>query len=97
MYRSFRPLGKVTAAKLFVAQLGIVKMQLTIVVGDFNLDALMEMRSDNSYKDYYDKLLSVTPSTNLVQLLDFTTWTRTINGVNKGPFWTRFIQIMSQK
>ena len=53
-------------------------------MGDFNLDAEMELRSDYVYKLPFRLLSDFKTENNLVQLIDFKTWTQTINGVRKG-------------
>ena len=52
-------------------------------MGDFNLDAEMEHRQDYLYKIPFGYLTDFTTHNNLVQLINFKTWTRTINGVKK--------------
>ena len=52
-------------------------------MGDFNLDTEMELRSDYVYKLPFRLLSDFKTENNLVQLIDFKTWTRTINGVKK--------------
>ena len=53
------------------------------VMGDFNLDVKMELRNDYLYKGPYCLLTDFTTRNNLVQLVNFVTWTRTINGVKR--------------
>ena len=43
----------------------------------------MELRNDYLYKGPYNLLTDFTTRNNLVQLVNFATWTRTINGVRK--------------
>ena len=65
------------------------------LMGDFNLDAKMELRNDYLYKVPHSLLTDFLTLKNLVQLVNIPTWTRTINGVKKSPLWTMFIQIMA--
>ena len=53
------------------------------VMGDFNLDVEMENRQDYLYKGPLSNLTDFTTQHNLLQLVHFKTWTRTINGVRK--------------
>ena len=52
-------------------------------MGDFNLDVEMEHRNDYLYKGPLKLLTEFTTQKNLVQLVQFKTWSRTINGVIK--------------
>ena len=52
-------------------------------MGDFNLDVKMELRNDYLYKTPFKLLTDFTTQNNLTQLVHFTTWTRTINGIKK--------------
>ena len=86
LYRSFRPQGGVSPDAFFTAQLRVLSEALTrncLVMGDFNLDTEMELRSDYVYKLPFRLLSDFKTENNLVQLIDFKTWTRTINGVKK--------------
>ena len=83
VYRSFAPQHNVTQRDKFVYQLGLVKQAFTtssILLGDFNLD--WQRRHDVSYshKNYFSDMENLLGTLNLNQLVNFTTWTRTING-----------------
>ena len=52
-------------------------------MGDFNLDVEMEHRNDYLYKGPLNLLTDFPTQKNLVQLVQFKTWSRTINGVRK--------------
>ena len=57
IYRSFRPQGGIQPESLFNAQLGVLRGAVTkncFVMGDFNLDVRMELRSDYLYKSPYN-------------------------------------------
>ena len=85
LYRSFRPQGK-TPDELFATQLGIIKKALTsncYVLGDFNLDAKMENLCHYNYKTPLCNLANFALEHNLSQVINFCTWSRTINGVEK--------------
>ena len=47
------------------------------ILGDFNLDARMELRNDYIYRDPFSLLSNFIVEKNLVQLVNFETWTRT--------------------
>ena len=53
LYRSFRPQGRVSPDTFFSAQLRVLRGALTkncFVMGDFNLDTEMELRTDYVYR-----------------------------------------------
>ena len=52
-------------------------------MGDFNLDVRLELRPDYSYKMQLGHLTDFVLANHLIQLVDFTTWSRTINGIRK--------------
>ena len=86
IYRSFRPPGGLTVDKFFEKQLDLVKKALCkncYVVGDFNLDVGMANRPDYSNKHTLEKLDVFVTSENLVQIVNFDTWSRVINGKKK--------------
>ena len=86
LYRSFRPQGGISPETFFSAQLGLLKKAVTkncLVLGNFNLDVRMELRNHYLYKVPFNLLTTFINKTNLVQLVNFETWTRTINGVRK--------------
>ena len=86
VYRSFRPQGGISPEAFFLAQLDVIKKALTkncFVMGDFNLDVNKEARSDYAYKVPFSHLSDFVTDNNLIQLIDFPTWSRTINGIRK--------------
>ena len=71
---------------LFIAQLCVIGRALTkncLVMGDFNLDVNMEHRPDYCAKIPLNHLTAFTNDNNLTQIVDFNTWSRTINGIRK--------------
>ena len=52
-------------------------------MGDFNLEVKMELRPDYSYKIQLGHLIELVSTNNLIQLVNFNTMSRTINGVRK--------------
>ena len=86
LVRSFRPQDGVSPETFFSAQLQLLKRALTkdcLILGDFNLDAEMELRQDYAYRIPFKLLSDFKTENNLVQLIDFKTWTGTIIGVRK--------------
>ena len=86
MYRSFHPPGGVPVGDFFKKQLQIVKNAICdncIVMGDFNLDDGPDLRPDYSNKIMLDSLKLFANELNLIQVVDFNTWSRTINGTKK--------------
>ena len=49
-------------------------------MGDFNLDEKMKYHSSYTNRWYYEELITVFEDLELVQLVDFETWSRLING-----------------
>ena len=79
LYRSFRPPNGMSPGALFDKQLNIVEKNCvsnTIVLGDFNLDYRMQLRSDYPHKQMFLKLTTLIENLNLIQLVDFPTWSR---------------------
>ena len=86
LYRSFRPQGGISPEALFTAQLELLKGAITnncFVMGEFNLDVKMELRNYYLYKVLFGLLTNFINENNLVQLVNFETWTRTLNGIRK--------------
>ena len=86
IYRSFRPPGMLSPEMFFTNQLAILSNAVTdncIILGDFNLDAVMEHRVDYSYKIPMKCLTTFSLSSGLTQLVNFKTWSRTIKGCKK--------------
>ena len=86
IYRSFRPPNRMNPNLFFNEQLKILSSALCnncIILGDFNLDARMLNRPDYLRKDQLKLLNDFAISNNLSQLVDFCTWSRTINGIKK--------------
>ena len=86
LYRSFRPQGGISPEVFFAAQLALIKGALCkncFIMGDFNLDVGMELRTDYLYRVPFSHLTDFITQNNLFQLVNFKTWTRTISGVKK--------------
>ena len=87
IYRSFNPTDGSSQRDFFINQLLMIKAALErsneripIVVGDFNLDENKKFKNDYAYKSYYDLLDEHFDPLNLVQLVEFETWSRLVNG-----------------
>ena len=52
-----------------------------IILGDFNLNETLRYSNDYSHKSYFDELNPVFDNLGLIQLVDFITWRRLVNGV----------------
>ena len=86
LYRSFRPPNGMSPRSFFEKQLNIVERNClpnTIVLGDFNLDFKMKWRNDYPHKHLFTHLTELTDRMNLLQLVDFPTWSRYINNIQK--------------
>ena len=80
LYRSFNPILE-TAKDLFLKQLNLIKTAFTngcVILGDFNLD--YKMRHDINYPraNYFNLFDDVLGDLNLMQLVDFPTWSRLV-------------------
>ena len=85
LYRSFRPLDR-TPGAFFEAQLEILKNAQCsgcYILGDFNLDARMDSRPDYDRKIPLAQLSDFAVQNNFLQIVDFDTWSRVINGIKK--------------
>ena len=83
LYRSFTPQHDVTQRDKFGYQLELIKNASTtntILLGDFNLDWSKYHSDDYSHKNYFSDMDQKLGASNLIQLVDFITWTRTVNG-----------------
>ena len=49
-------------------------------MGDFNLDWSKNNLEDYSHKNYFSDMELKLAAYNLIQIVDFITWTRTVNG-----------------
>ena len=86
IYRSFRPQGLISPTAFFETQVSLIRAALTkncYVLGDFNLDARMDMRPDYDHKIPLSILTDFALENNLIQIVTETTWSRIINGIKK--------------
>ena len=86
IYRSFSPQHGVSQRDKFNTQLDLIGLAITpktIILGDFNLDLAKSKNPDYSLKNYFNDMDSKLTTHHLTQMVDFPTWSRTINGVIK--------------
>ena len=93
VYRSFRPPNRMTPDRFFKEQLKVLQNAVCencFIMGDFNLDARMSNRPDYLRKEPLKLLNDFALSCSFSQMVDFCTWSRTINNVKKSLCWTTF-------
>ena len=90
LYRSFSQQGAVTPELRFTAQVNIIKSAILnnptltpIVVGDFNLNYSLNHNITYNYKRLFDILNELVAGCGLTQIVNFPTWCRNINGIDK--------------
>ena len=90
IYRSFTPPNGKTQKQAFIDQLAIIKNATEtannfniVVLGDFNLDELKRNGANYPFKDYYTELDNCFDPLNLIQMINFPTWQRTVNNSNR--------------
>ena len=90
LYRSFSQQGAVTPELRFTAQVNIIKSAILnnptltpIVVGDFNLNYSLNHNITYNYKRLFDILNEAVAGCGLTQIVNFPTWCRNINGIDK--------------
>ena len=86
IYRSFHPPDGSSQSSFFAKQLEIIKNAICrncFVMGDFNLEGGNNLRPDYQNKLLLNTLKNFTSENNLYQVVNFSTWSRTINGNKK--------------
>jgi endonuclease/exonuclease/phosphatase family metal-dependent hydrolase len=86
VYRPFNPRNNVHPRVFFENQLKIIKTACTnntLLLGDFNLDWCKKELRQYAFRAYFDDMERVLSGSDLVQMVNFPTWSRTINGVVK--------------
>ena len=84
VYRPFNPQNDQTQKDFFDTQLALIQNNVTentIILGDFNLDQLKAHDLTYSHKNYFEALNVCLNHLNLIQMVTFETWSRTINNV----------------
>ena len=85
IYRSFNPQNNESQIDFFTRQLAIISNAInnsTIVMGDFNLNYAKKFDMNYSHKNYFTKLNESFDSKDLIQIVNFDTWSRQINGTH---------------
>ena len=86
IYRSFNPQSTSSQKQFFEAQLLLIQTNITsntIILGDFNLDQNKIYNPNYSHKLYFEALNTAFQPHNLMQIVDFDTWSRIINNETK--------------
>ena len=86
IYRSFNPQGGVKQREKFKYQLQLIKAAITeniIVVGDFNVDDGKRLELGYTHSNYFTDIDDTFAEYNFIQMIDFATWSRTVNNVVK--------------
>ena len=86
IYRSFNPQGGVTQREKFKYQLQLIKEAMTeniIIIGDFNIDDGKRLDTNYACYNYFNDVDEIFAEYNLMQLIDFATWSRVVNNVIK--------------
>ena len=93
VYRPFNPRNNVHPRVFFENQLKIIKTACTkntVLLGDLNLDWFKKELRQYAFRAYFDDFERVLSGTDLVQMVNFPTWSRTINGVVKESLLDHF-------
>ena len=89
VYRSFSSPDNRSPQVRFEKQLDLIKIALAdksltpIIIGDFNLDFRKETDPYYGHHVLYESLISTFEPLGLIQLINFETWTRFVNGVKR--------------
>ena len=59
----------------------LIKLNYCILLGDFNLNFAKKNDINYSHVGYFDDFENVLSDTNMIQLIEFPTWSRIINNV----------------
>ena len=84
VYRSFNPLIDLNQREYFNSLLAMINANTnpnSIIIGDFNLDYSKKFDISYSHKHYFTALEDTLSNQSLIQLVNFPTWSRSINGV----------------
>ena len=86
IYRSFTPQHNLSQRDKFRYQLGLIRTAFTrsaIILGDFNLDWNKHYDMSYSHSNYFHDMEELLGDLDLIQTVNFNTWSRTINNVVK--------------
>ena len=84
VYRTFATNAGESQQTKFKYQLAIIRKAVNekfIILGDFNLDYSMKNDVNYRYENMFDDFDSVFNGVNLIQMIDFATWSRIVNNV----------------
>ena len=85
VYRSFSPQNGVSQREKFRYQLSLINTAMKtlscVLVGDFNLNYARKEDIFYSHARYFDDFEFILSNMNLIQLVEFPTWSRVINNV----------------
>ena len=84
VYRSFNPQNNVSQRDKFKYQLSLMKTAVnnkTIIMGDLNLDYSQKDNADYRFSYMFDDFEVALGEFNLIQIIEFPTWSRIVNGV----------------
>ena len=93
VYRNFNPQGGVPARVKFNYQLEIIGQAFnkdTLLLGDFNLDYSRYHDISYSHKNFFEDFDRALGMKNLVQLIDFPTWSRCVDAVMRESILDHF-------
>ena len=86
IYRTFSPQGGVGARAMFTYQLDLIKNAFTnntILLGDLNLDWSKKGMRNYPFDHYFEEMDDTLSQLNVVQLVNFPTWSRFIREVHR--------------
>ena len=88
LYRTYKLTGHANHQDAFEEQLVLLSaffmhQKNYITLGDFNLDDGMDLKQDYCNRSLLKTLREFAIEKNLLQVVDFNTWSRTINGIKK--------------
>ena len=86
VYRCFNPINDINARDFFKQQLNLIRAaysENTIVLGDFNLDWGKKGNHIYPFKRYFEDMDEIFNEMNLVQLVNFPTWSRMVNNTHR--------------
>jgi exonuclease III len=86
IYRCFNPQEGISAKNKFISQLELINMATTpntIVIGDFNVDYSKRFNVEYRLRDLFNCFDEILGDKNLVQMVNFPTWSRIVLNVYK--------------
>ena len=90
LYRSFAEQHNVSTTVRFATQLDIISQTISnnpthtpVVLGDFNLDFMQIHNPQYRLKNNLEALNKIMSESNMLQIVDYRTWSRNINGILK--------------